>query len=538
MKNTTQTTEQTTVNFRDDYPVFTPEMKKTYTILIPDMLPWHFELLVHVMRQEGYTVDILKNEGRQVIDEGLKHVHNDACYPALCVIGQYLDALKSGKYDIDHTAVMITQSGGGCRASNYIPLIRKALKAEFPQVPVLSLNFAGLEKGNGLELSLGFLIRLAYAIFYGDLIMSFYNQTKPYEMQSGASAKARAACVSYIKQALDNGSYRRLRRNMDYLLNAFSSVPVTAEEKVKVGIVGEIYVKYSPLGNSHLEEFLLRENCEPVVPALMDFILYCIINNLNDVKFYEHRSKSTILFRIAYRYLYGIQKRIIRRTKAHGRFEPLHDFEHLRRCADKVINQGVKMGEGWLIPAEMAALAETGTDNIVCAQPFGCLPNHIAGKGAVRALKHLYPEENIVPIDYDPSATRVNQENRIKLMLATAREALSARRARPNFCEKCNRLERGNVCGLCGNKKLRKVTDEDMCYFITISQMSAGILEEAFRNRKIRAVFQPCYRNAPHTGTAGRADSRRVFVRYADWDAAYAVYRDLFLREEEAGQAE
>jgi len=195
-----------------------------------------------------------------------------------------------------------------------------------------------------------------------------------------------------------------------------------------VGIVGEIYVKYSPLGNSHLEEFLLSEGCEPVVPALMDFVLYCIVNNINDTKLYGRTKKTGFIYSLVYKYAYHIQKQIIKIFVEDGTFEPPHDFQHLRRCADKVINQGVKMGEGWLIPAEMAALAETGTDNIVCAQPFGCLPNHIAGKGAVRALKNLYRDENIVPIDYDPSATRVNQENRIKLMLATARENLKNRK--------------------------------------------------------------------------------------------------------------
>ncbi len=419
--------QKNTADFTDGYPVFTREMKKDYTILVPDMLPWHFDLLVHVMRQEGYKVEVLHNDSRAVIDEGLKHVHNDACFPALCVIGQYVNALKTGEYDLDKTAVLITQSGGGCRASNYIPLIRKALKAEFPNVPVISLNFAGLEKGNGLELNLKFLLKLAYSIYYGDLIMSFYNQTKPYEAHEGASAMARVKCLAEMKRALDDGSYKKLKRNVNYLLETFSAVEVRKEEKVKVGIVGEIYVKYSPLGNSHLEEFLLSENCEPVVPALMDFILYCVVNNVNDAKFYGLNKKSAFLFRIVYRWLYKKQRKIIRLTEKHGRFEPLHDFEHLRRCADKVINQGVKMGEGWLIPAEMAALAETGTENIVCAQPFGCLPNHIAGKGAIRALRALYENENIVPVDYDPSATRVNQENRIKLMIATARENMKAK---------------------------------------------------------------------------------------------------------------
>ena len=422
------TPEKPTVDFTDHFPVFTAEMKRTHTILVPDMLPWHFDLLIHVMRRAGYKVEVLHNEGRAVIDEGLKHVHNDTCFPALCVIGQYLDALKSGKYDPEHTAVLITQSGGGCRASNYIPLIRKALKAEFPSVPVLSLNFSGLEKGNSLQLSVSEFIKLAYSIFYGDLVMTCYNQTKPYELTEGDAAKARVECVEKMKAALDDGSFKKLKKCAKYILNTFAAVRVSGEEKVKVGIVGEIYVKYSPLGNSHLEDFLLSEGCEPVVPALMDFILYCVINTVNDAKFYGQKRLMAVAFRIVYRWLYGKQKKIIRLMKKQGRFEPLHDFEHLRRCADQVINQGVKMGEGWLIPAEMAALAETGTENIVCAQPFGCLPNHIAGKGAVRAVKMLHENVNIVPVDYDPSATRVNQENRIKLMLATARENMKNRK--------------------------------------------------------------------------------------------------------------
>ena len=407
-----------------DHPVFTEQMKGTYTILAPDMLPWHFDLLAHVLRQEGYNVEILKNGGRQVIDEGLKHVHNDTCFPALCVIGQYLDALKSGKYDVNKTAVLITQTGGGCRASNYLPLIRKALKAEFPQVPVLSLNFSGLEKDSGLHLTVGLIRRMGYAIFYGDLIMSCYNQIQPYETQAGDCDEVRRRCLEAVMHAFDEKSFAKLGRHADFILKSFAAVSTEKKERVKVGIVGEIYVKYSPLGNSHLEDLLRAEGCEPVVPALMDFILYCVVNNLNDVKFYGKRTHMTPAFRFGYRWLLGKAKRIRKLTEKYAVFAPQHDFEHLRRCADLVINQGVKMGEGWLIPAEMAALVETGTENIVCAQPFGCLPNHIAGKGAVRVIKELYPRANIVPVDYDPSATRVNQENRIKLMLSTARTML------------------------------------------------------------------------------------------------------------------
>ncbi len=423
------------VDFRDDYPRFTPEMKHTHKILVPDMLPVHFGIIVDFLHKDGWDIEVLHNDSRAVIDEGLKHVHNDTCYPALCVTGQFIDALKSGKYDVEHTAVMITQSGGGCRASNYIPLIRKALKSEFPKVPVISLNFAGLEKDSGFPVGLKTLLKLAFAVFYGDTLMSLFNQCKPYELEEGASAKARQECVEMVNAAYDRGKYLSYMPIVRKMLERFSKIERSREEKVKVGIVGEIYVKYSPLGNSHLEEFLLSEGCEPVVPALMDFVMYCAVNNVNDAKLYNKKSIATPLFAVVYRYLLHVQRRIIRLTEKYG-FEPLHDFEHLRRCADKVLNQGVKMGEGWLIPAEMAALAETGTDNIVCAQPFGCLPNHIAGKGTIRTLKQMYEHENIVAVDYDPSATKVNQENRIKLMLATARENLKEKQRRAEGADK------------------------------------------------------------------------------------------------------
>lgn len=349
-----------TVDYTDDYPKFTPEMKGTYTILVPDMLPYHFDIIKHIVGRRGYRMEVLKNDSRAVIDEGLKHVHNDTCYPALCVIGQYLDALKSGKYDVNHTAVMITQSGGGCRASNYIPLIRKALKAEFPQVPVMSLNFSGLEKGNGIEIDLSLLLQLAFGIFYGDTLMTLYNQCKPYEKNIGDTDRAREECFAEIKKSFDSKAYKKYKKIIRRLIERFSQIDRTDEEKVKVGIVGEIYVKYSPLGNSHLEEFLLSEGCEPVVPALMDFVLYCIVNNINDTKLYGRTKKTGFIYSLVYKYAYHIQKQIIKIFVEDGTFEPPHDFQHLRRCADKVINQGVKMGEGWLIPAEMAALAETG----------------------------------------------------------------------------------------------------------------------------------------------------------------------------------
>ena len=417
--------EVKTTDYRTEYPKWNKSMKGTHKILVPDMLPWHFTIIEEVLKLDGFDIEILKNESRAVIDEGLKHVHNDTCYPCLCVVGQYINALKSGKYDLDHTALLITQTGGGCRASNYMPLIRKAIKSEFPQVPVVSVNFSGLEKDSSLEISVKLFLKLAYSILYGDTIMWCYNQTKPYEVQQGAADRAREQAVEYVVSKFKNGGYSKYKKINKKLIEIFAAIERKKEEKVKVGIVGEIYVKYSRLGNNNLEQFLLEEGCEPVVPALLDFVLYCIINVVNDGKLYGHSRKTSFIYNMVYKLVHGMQKNIIKQFEKQGAFTPVHDFEHLRKCADKVINQGVKMGEGWLIPAEMAALAETGVPNIVCAQPFGCLPNHIAGKGAVRALKNLYTEENIVAVDYDPSATKVNQENRIKLMLATARDKLS-----------------------------------------------------------------------------------------------------------------
>ena len=414
--------EEKIIDYKEDFPKWKDEYKSTHKILIPDMLPWHFAIIGEVLKQEGYDVELLKNSSREVVDEGLKHVHNDTCYPCLCVVGQFIDALKNGNYDIAHTAVLITQSGGGCRASNYVSLIRKALKAEFPEVPVVSVNFSGLEKDSSFKVGAKLLLKLAYAIFYGDTLMWCYNQTKPYEEEAGSADKVRDIVVAAVSEKFKSGKYRQFKKINKDIISAFAAVRRKSENKVKVGIVGEIYVKYSYLGNNGLEKFLLEEGCEPVVPALMDFVLYCIVNNINDGYLYGRKGIFWTVNKLLYKVVYSLQKKVIKLFKKDGNFQPLHDFEHLRKCADRVLNQGVKMGEGWLIPAEMAALAETGVKNVVCAQPFGCLPNHIAGKGAVRTLKTIYPDENIVAVDYDPSATKVNQENRIKLMLATARE--------------------------------------------------------------------------------------------------------------------
>ncbi|MDE5556154.1 MAG: 2-hydroxyacyl-CoA dehydratase [Ruminococcus sp.] len=401
---------------------FTEDMIKTHTILIPDMLPIHFKLIISIFEAEGYHMELLRNDSRAVVDEGLKNVHNDACYPALLVIGQFMDALKSGKYDPDKTALMITQTGGGCRASNYIHLLRKAVDRNFPQVPVVSLNFSGLEKDSAFKITASNFLKMIYAVMYGDLLMTCYNKCRTYELKKGQSAKILNKWEKRLGNIFRKNSkiFLKLEKISNDILDDFGKIPLSDEKKIRVGIVGEIYVKYSPLANNHLEDFLISEGCEPIVPALLDFVMYCAAATFNDAKIYDNKNINSGVYYIGYEVMYHFQKKLIKIMEKHGKFEPFHDFEHLRRLADKYINQGVVMGEGWLIPAEMGALAQSGVENIICAQPFGCLPNHIVAKGMSRAIKQDNPNANIVAIDYDPGATRVNQENRIKLMLANA----------------------------------------------------------------------------------------------------------------------
>lgn len=402
---------------------FTEEMKKDYTILIPDMLPIHFNIIIKAYEHFGYKMELLTNRSRNVIDEGLKNTHNDTCYPALLVIGQFMDALKSGKYDVNKVALLISQTGGGCRASNYIYLIRKAIATQFPQVPVISLNFSGLEPNPAFPMNAPIAMRLIYSVLYGDMLMLLYNQCKPYEINKGSTDELLARWQHRVGKLMGTkNKFMSTASIYKAMLRDFAALPRTKEKKPRVGIVGEIYVKYSPLANNDLNEFLMSEGCEPNVPGLLDFVLYCASDAVNDARLYDKVNKKTYAYKIGYEVLYKFQKQQIKIINEHGEFFPPHDFEHLRRCADKYMNQGVKMGEGWLITAEMAALAETGTENIICTQPFGCLPNHIVAKGMSRVIKEAYPDANIVAIDYDPGATKVNQENRIKLMLANAKK--------------------------------------------------------------------------------------------------------------------
>ncbi len=405
---------------------FTKEMRKTYKILAPNMLPIHFSMIADLFNNNGYNVEILQNSGNDVVQTGLKYVHNDTCYPALLVIGQLINALESGLYDTHKVALLISQTGGGCRASNYIHLLRKALvKAGFEYVPVISLNVSGMERNEGFKLTVPLLRKTLAIIAYGDLLMLLKNQIIPYEVNAGEAEKLVKSWRDELTLEFGKNkglSFKDMNRNFGKIVNDFSKIKIEKTEKLKVGIVGEIYVKYSSLGNNSLEEFLLSQNCEYMIPGLVGFMMFKTDNRLEDIKLYGGTFLRQKIVSAMFNYLEKVETALINAVNASGKFVPPGSFKHLKHLIHGVVGYGNKMGEGWLLPAEMIELCTQGYGNIVCTQPFGCLPNHIVGKGTFRTLKERYPDINVTAIDYDPGAAKVNQENRIKLMLAVARD--------------------------------------------------------------------------------------------------------------------
>lgn len=409
--------------------LFTKEMKEEYTILVPQMLPIHFEFVVSALRLDGYNIDLIKTTHRGIVEQGLKHVHNDICFPAMLVIGQMIDAIKSGKYDPHKVALMITQTGGGCRASNYIHLLRKGLeKAGYAYVPVVSLNLSGLEKNDGFKLNLTLIRRMIYGVAYGDLLMWLSNRFRAYEVTPGTADELLRSWISKISSEFKDKrklNKRVIRVNMAEIVRDFSQIPVLDVVKPRVGIVGEIYVKFAPLGNNNLESFLAHEGAEVIVPGLMDFLIFKSDNRVEDVNIYGDIYIKKIIAGLLKKYLQKYQD-FMREAiiNGPGGIPVMASYDDLKNMVKGYLGYGNKMGEGWLLTAEMLELIHAGVDNIVCTQPFGCLPNHIVGKGMIRLIRENHPDSNIVPIDYDPGTTSVNQENRLKLMLATAKKAL------------------------------------------------------------------------------------------------------------------
>ena len=402
-----------------EYAVFTEDMKKDYTILVPTMLPIHFDMITNLMKNYGYNVKQLTNCDPEIKEYGLKYVHNDTCYPAQVVIGQLLYAIEHENYDKHKVALMITQTGGGCRASNYISLLRKALdKAGYGFIPVISLNASKLDE-QSFKVTFPMLKRMLYAVLIGDLIMLLKNQTLPYETEKKTE--------DVVKMLLDEINPVLCSKKLKYkdvtdiylkVIKAFNSIPKKKNENVtRVGIVGEIYVKFSALGNNDLEEFLYNNGCEVVMGGLFDFLMYCIYNSIADYKLYGIGKMKALGSNFVYQYLLKKQKDVIELIENNSSYEPPALFEDTKSLIRGYVGIGAKMGEGWLLTAEMLELVEKGVKNIICTQPFGCLPNHIVGKGMIKTIKEHNPDVNIVAIDYDAGASRVNQENRIKLML-------------------------------------------------------------------------------------------------------------------------
>lgn len=404
---------------------FTKNMKKDYTILAPQMAPMHFKLISVAFKQEGYNLEILP-ETKEALDYGLQYVNNDACYPSILVIGELISALKSGKYDLNKTAVMISQTGGSCRATNYLGFLKKAIKdSGFEKVPILSLNANGFEKQEGFKITPALAHRCLLAVSYGDILMKLLYHTRPYEINKGESEKLYNTWNERVKINIQNGSFFEYKRNITNIIEDFSNIKTSSEKKVKVGIVGEILVKFSPFANNHLAEFIENEGGEVYTSSLMNFIKYCIFSDI----FINERFKgklSALKLKITLWIIDRYTKVIDNALRKNKKFGNDESIETLAKKTSKYISIGNQSGEGWFLMGEMIEFIEKGVPNIVCVQPFGCLPNHITGKGMIKKLREEYSDKfvNIAPIDYDPAYSEVNQLNRIKLMLSVAKKNL------------------------------------------------------------------------------------------------------------------
>ena len=410
---------------------FTKEMKKNYTILCPQMSPIHFDLIEPAVRSCGYNLEVLQNSDRTAIDTGLKYVNNDACYPSLIVVGQIMDALLSGKYDLEHTAVIMSQTGGGCRASNYIGFIRRALKrAGMPQIPVISLNANGMETNPGFKITLPLLTKAMQAVVYGDLFMRVLYATRPYEAKAGSAnalhEKWKAICIKSLQK--HSLSMAEFNRNIRGIIHDFDELPRRDVQKPRVGIVGEILVKFSPLANNHVVELLEAEGAEAVMPDLLDFLLYCFYNSNFKADNLGGKRSTAHLCNMGISLLEYFRRTCRRELERSTHFLPPARIQDLASMAKHYVSLGNQTGEGWFLTGEMLELIHSGTTNIICPQPFGCLPNHIVGKGVIKGLRASHPEANIIAVDYDPGASEVNQLNRIKLMLSTAQKNLPERK--------------------------------------------------------------------------------------------------------------
>ena len=414
--------------------LFTKEMKKDWTILAPQMSPIHFQFIEKAARESGYNIDVLPANDKEAIEEGVKYVNNDACYPSILVIGQMINALKSGKYDPNKTALIISQTGGGCRATNYVGFLKKGLReAGFPNVPIISLNVLGMEKQPGFKISYRLIKKLMMGVIYGDLFMRVLYRVRPYETVKGSANKLYEYYREKAFKNIENSNKNEMNKLVKEIVKAFDTLEINDEVKPKVGIVGEILVKYHPTANNNIVDVLEKEGAEVVVPELLDFFLYCCYNS----KFKNRYLSGSAIVKtgcdIAISYIESYRKVVIKELQNSERFGYPNSINHLAEKAANVVSLGNQTGEGWLLTGEMIELIESGVNNIVCIQPFACLPNHVTGKGMIKPLRFKYPTANIVAVDYDPGASEVNQLNRIKLMMSVAFKNLKVTQDNYNY---------------------------------------------------------------------------------------------------------
>ena len=407
---------------------FTEDMRKNYTILCPQMSPIHFDILGPALNSCGYNIEVLENDNKSSVDVGLKYVNNDACYPSLMVVGQIMNALLSGKYDLSRTAVIMSQTGGGCRASNYIGFIRRALiKAGIPDVPVISLSAQGLESNPGFSYDIPMLKKAMMAVEYGDIFMNVVYRTRPYEAVPGSvnalHEKWKKVCIEQLTK--DKVHMKEFNKNLRAIVKDFDNIPLKDIKKPRVGVVGEILVKFMPAANNHIIELLEAEGAEAVMPDLMGFLLYCMQNSTYKHELLKTPKKGAILSSTLIKILETFRKAGTKALAESKRFDAPSKISETANYAKDFVSLGNQTGEGWLLTGEMIELIHHGVGNIVCCQPFACLPNHIVGKGVIKELRAAYPEANIIAVDYDPGASEVNQLNRIKLMLSTANKNLA-----------------------------------------------------------------------------------------------------------------
>ena len=423
--------------------VFTEEMKEQgYTILAPQMAPYHFELLVPIFSRFGYNVELLPSVDHGAVDAGLKYVNNDICYPSILVTGQIMEAVMSGRYDTDKLAVLITQTGGGCRATNYISLIRKALKAVgLAHIPVIAISFKDLGEHNpGFKITPKMLLQAVYALQYGDVLMQCLYRTRPYEVEPGSANRLFDHWMDTCKGQLESGeSYGRFKRTIRQIVEDFDTLPLQGEgTKPRVGVVGEILVKFHPTANNQIVDVIEREGCEAVVPGLIEFFLFGVAGGIFQKDPLGRSSKGALGSKVALSAIKKFRAPVNKALAESSRFNPPANIYELAEYASEILSLCNSMGEGWLLTAEMVELIKTGAPNVVCTQPFACLPNHVVGKAVIKELRRRYPESNIVAVDYDPGASEVNQLNRIKLMISVAKANLAekeseARAARDTF---------------------------------------------------------------------------------------------------------